>query len=68
VAARRGQEKIDNAKYRYGEEAYNETRARNLWEVEKGWEEPVHQYGQAVTPLQTRSPEMQAVRPGSRPS
>jgi general secretion pathway protein D len=51
VAARRGQEKIDNAKYRYGEEAYNETRARNLWEVEKGWEEPVHQYGQAVIPF-----------------
>jgi general secretion pathway protein D len=51
VAARRGQEKIDNAKYRYGEEAYNETRARNLWEVEKGWQEPVRQYGQAVTPF-----------------
>ena len=51
VAARRGQEKIDNAKYRYGEEAYNETRARSLWEVEKGWEEPVRQYGQAVAPF-----------------
>ena len=51
VAARRGQEKIDNAKYRYGEEAYNETRSRSLWEVEKGWEEPVRQYGQAVTPF-----------------
>src|SRR5438477_5903186 len=50
VAARRGQEKIDNAKYRYGEEAYNETRGRSLWQVEKGWEEPVHQYGQAVAP------------------
>jgi len=51
VAARRGQEKLDNAKYRYGEEAYNEARARNLWEVEKGWEEPVRQYGQAVAPF-----------------
>src|SRR6059058_4369287 len=51
VAARRGQEKIDNAKYRYGEEAYNETRGRSLWEVEKGWEEPVRQYGQAVAPF-----------------
>src|SRR6266576_1115451 len=51
VAARRGQEKIDNAKYRYGEEAYNETRARQLWQVEKGWEEPVRQYGQAVAPF-----------------
>src|SRR6266446_983388 len=51
VAARRGQEKIDNAKYRYGQEAHNETRARQLWQVEKGWEEPVRQYGQAVGPL-----------------
>jgi general secretion pathway protein D len=50
VAARRGQEKINNTKYKYGEEAYNETRSRNLWEVEKGWEEPVRKYGQAVTP------------------
>src|SRR5712692_5223813 len=51
VAARRGEEKIDNAKYHYGEEAYNETRARQLWAVEKGWEEPVHQYGAPVGAL-----------------
>ncbi|HEY2125093.1 MAG TPA: Amuc_1098 family type IV pilus outer membrane protein [Chthoniobacterales bacterium] len=51
VAARRGEEKIDNAKTQYGENAYNETRARSLWQVEKGWEEPIHQYGQAVGPL-----------------
>ncbi len=51
VAARRGQEKIDNTKYQYGEQAYNETRGRQLWLVEKGWEEPVRQYGQAVGPL-----------------
>ena len=48
VAARRGQEKIDNQKTRYGEEAYNETRSRSLWEVQKSWERPVRQYGQAV--------------------
>src|SRR5438067_5930248 len=48
VAARRGQEKINNAKYHYGEEAYNETRSRQLWQVEKGWEEPVRRYGQTV--------------------
>ncbi|MEY2479783.1 MAG: ral secretion pathway protein [Verrucomicrobiota bacterium] len=46
VTARRGEEKIDNTKYRYGEEAYNETRGRSMWQVEKGWEQPVHQYGQ----------------------
>src|SRR6266853_759354 len=51
VAARRGQEKINNAKYHYGEEAYNETRSRALWEVEKGWEEPVRRYGQTVNPV-----------------
>jgi general secretion pathway protein D len=51
TAARRGQEKINNTKYKYGEEAYNETRSRQLWEVEKAWEEPVRQYGQTVTPL-----------------
>ncbi len=51
TAARKGQEKIDNTKYQYGEQAYNETRARQLWQVEKGWEEPVRQYGQAIGPL-----------------
>ncbi|HXM29976.1 MAG TPA: type II and III secretion system protein [Chthoniobacterales bacterium] len=51
TAARKGQEKINNTKYQYGEEAYNETRSRQLWEVEKGWEEPVHQYGAAGEPV-----------------
>ena len=51
TAARRGEEKLDNIKYKYNEEAYNETRARTLWQVEKGWEEPVRQYGQNVGPL-----------------
>jgi general secretion pathway protein D len=51
TAARRGQEKINNTKYKYGEEAYDETRSRQLWQVEKGWEEPVRRYGQAVGPV-----------------
>src|SRR5438477_6308946 len=51
TAARKGQEKIDNTKYQYNEQAYNETRARQLWQVEKGWEEPVRQYGQTIGPL-----------------
>jgi general secretion pathway protein D len=50
-AARRGQEMIDNTKYQYGEDAYNESRARQLWQVEKAWEQPVRQYGQNVGPL-----------------
>ncbi len=51
TAARRGQERIDNTKYNYNQEAYNETRARAVWQVEKGWENPVKQYGKAVEPL-----------------
>src|SRR5207248_4929464 len=51
VAARRGQEKIDNIKSRYGEDAYNETRARQLWKVEKAWEEPIRKYGMAAAPV-----------------
>ncbi len=49
TAARRGQEKIDNTKYQYGEEAYNETRSRQMWKVEEAWQEPVRKYG-AVGP------------------
>src|SRR6266568_5616365 len=51
VAARRGQEQLDHTKYKYGVEAYDETRARSLWEVEKGWEEPVREYGRTVGEL-----------------
>ena len=51
TAARRGQEKINNTKSKYGVEAYNETRSRQLWEVEKAWEEPVRQYGRTVGPI-----------------
>ena len=51
TAARHGEEKIDNTKYNYAEEAYNETRARAVWQVQKGWEHPVKQYGKTVEPL-----------------
>lgn len=51
VAARRGQEKINLQKTHYGEEAYNETRSRSLWQVQKGWENPVRQYGTSVGPI-----------------
>jgi len=56
TAARRGQEKIDNTKYHYGKEAYNEARARQLWQIEQAWEQPVRKYaqtaGQAVDAFQ----------------
>lgn len=48
TAARQGEEKIDNTKYDYNREAYNETRARAVWQVEKAWENPVKQYGKSV--------------------
>ncbi|HEX7517392.1 MAG TPA: Amuc_1098 family type IV pilus outer membrane protein [Chthoniobacterales bacterium] len=51
VAARRGEEKINLTKTHYGEDAYNETRSQQLWQVQKGWEEPVRQYGQTVAPI-----------------
>src|SRR5438876_293928 len=50
TAARKGQEIINNTKYKYGEEAYNETRSRQLWQVEKGWEQPVRRYGATGEP------------------
>src|SRR5262245_51905585 len=49
TAARRGQERVNNTKYQYGEEAYNETRSRALWKVEEAWQQPVRKYG-AVGP------------------
>ena len=51
TAARQGEEKIDRTKYNYAEEAYNESRGRAMWQVEKGWENPVKQYGKSVEPI-----------------
>src|SRR5437868_765313 len=51
VAARRGEERINLTKTHYGDEAYNETRSRQLWQVQKGWEEPVRKYGESVGPI-----------------
>ena len=51
AAARQGEEKIENARYNYAEQAYNETRGRAMWQVQKGWENPVKQSGKSVEPL-----------------
>jgi general secretion pathway protein D len=51
VAARRGEERLNLTKTHYGEEAYNETRSRQLWQVQKSWEEPVRTYGDVVGPI-----------------
>lgn len=41
-AARKGMEAIHNTTIKYADEAYNETRGRMLWQVEKAWERPPH--------------------------
>ena len=40
TAARKGMEEINNSTLKYADEAYNETRSRMLWQVEKSWERP----------------------------
>jgi general secretion pathway protein D len=45
TAARRGEERLDNTKYHYGDDAYNETRGRQLADVQTAWQQPVRQYG-----------------------
>jgi len=45
AAAREGQIKVDEKRTEYANTAYEETRARQLWKVAKGWEQPVRKYG-----------------------
>jgi general secretion pathway protein D len=40
TAARKGMEELHSAGLKYADEAYNETRSRLLWQVEKAWERP----------------------------
>jgi len=40
AAAFRGLEQVELGKQRYYDSAYNETRSRMLWQVEKAWERP----------------------------
>ena len=44
IAARHGEERVDNARRRYAEEAYDETRSRALWETQEKWERPVRKF------------------------
>jgi len=43
-AARMGMEKVNNQKSNYHSEAYNETRSRMLWLVDRAWERPVRRF------------------------
>lgn len=44
IAARKGMEKVNEAKQKYYHEAYNETRSQMIWQIEKGWELPVPKF------------------------
>ena len=49
IAARKGMEQVNLAKARYYGAAYNETRSRLLWLVDKSWERPVHRFQRGRT-------------------
>lgn len=46
AAAFRGLEQVELGKQRYYDSAYNETRSRMLWQVEKTWELPKRRYAE----------------------
>jgi len=48
-AARKGMEEIHNSTLKYADEAYNETRSRMLWQVDKAWERPPRKSKQGRT-------------------
>jgi general secretion pathway protein D len=47
AAAFRGMEQVELGKQRYYDSAYNETRSRMLWQVEKAWERPKRRFNDA---------------------
>ena len=49
AAAFRGLEQVELGKQRYYDSAYNETRARMLWQVEQAWERPKRRFVEART-------------------
>lgn len=44
IAARRGMEQVNNARIKYQETAYNETRSDMVRQLNKAWELPVHKF------------------------
>ena len=45
TAARKGQEKVNQARDNYAVQAYDTTRSYMNWQVDKAWERPVKKYG-----------------------
>jgi general secretion pathway protein D len=62
AAAFRGMEQVEVGKQRYYDSAYNETRSRMLWQVEKAWERPKRRFVEART---TDSTALQEERRGT---
>ncbi len=54
-AARMGMERVNNQKINYQTEAYNETRSRMLWLVDRAWERPVRRFQSRDTNSGTQS-------------
>ncbi len=62
ASALRGLEQVELGKQRYYDSAYNETRSRMLWQVDKAWERPRRQFVGART---TDSAALQEERRGT---
>jgi general secretion pathway protein D len=45
VAARKGQEEVNGYRDHYSNQAYEETRSQLLWQLDNGWQMPVHKFG-----------------------
>ena len=45
TTARKGEEAVNVARSDYALQAYDETRSRAIWKLEKAWENPVRKYG-----------------------
>ncbi len=62
AAAFRGMEQVELGKQRYYDSAYNETRSRMLWQVDKAWERPRRRFAETRT---TDSSALQDERRGT---
>lgn len=59
IAARKGQEVVNQTRSNYASDAYNEARSRLLWEVDKSWQSRVRNYKASETgPLSTGAEEV----------
>ena len=63
TAARNGMEQVNKQRSTYYDEAYNETRSRMLWLVDREWEKPVRKLGRS-----DRSTEAASLTSGDGPA